>query len=81
MNELASAMSSLSVNNIDNIGTISSSQKGHPQLCLNGQYYRLADTNKRGECKWRSIKSTCKVRCTTYGEAIGETYNVTFNII
>ena len=51
------------------------SQKMKPQLCYNGYCYRAGCPNKK-YCNWRCCYKNCKATCITYGDSIGESYDV-----
>ncbi|CAF1018949.1 unnamed protein product [Brachionus calyciflorus] len=72
--ELTSRMNCLIV---DEFGTVTLSQKNHPQLFFNGYYFRLVSNNKSLQ-KWRCTRALCNVRCQTIGFTVGEQYSVSF---
>ncbi|RNA07829.1 hypothetical protein BpHYR1_044111, partial [Brachionus plicatilis] len=57
---------------------ITRSQKGFPQLCFQNYYYRLVSSNVP-KCNWRCVKNFCNVRCSAFGDKIGEEYEVKFD--
>jgi len=63
---------------IEVLGLVTKSQKDKPQLCVEGNYFRV-NYESKGKTTWRCCKTKCKASCCTYGQSIGTRYNVTFN--
>ncbi|CAF0982721.1 unnamed protein product, partial [Brachionus calyciflorus] len=75
VNNLIDQLSCLDIN----LAMITSSQRGHPQLCLNGGFFLRISSQTENKVNWRCIENYCKAKCNTEGSTIGEEYSVNFN--
>ncbi|CAF0822724.1 unnamed protein product [Brachionus calyciflorus] len=74
--DISEQLSQLTLNS--NCGKVTISQKKKQQLYFKGYYYRISST-KAGIVHWRCIEIGCNIRCTTYGDKVGEEYTVTID--
>ncbi|CAF0711159.1 unnamed protein product [Brachionus calyciflorus] len=76
INQLSDDLNKLSMEN--KCGQVTMSQKQKPLLCLNNYFYRIS-TKNNGNVFWRCTVTGCNVRCTTFGDTIGQKYAVNIN--
>lgn len=66
---------------INQIGQVTASQRGQPQLYYEGYFYRIS-CQSSSRFNWRCIETQlkCKAKCYTDGNLIGEKYSIHFSI-